>query len=79
MRVDPIVLDYLVASPPIRGTPSASVRLKRRFEYNFKVAGVRVAMLHFIAIDRDGKPLLDAQSREILHLVEVLCVCVWCV
>lgn len=68
--VDQIALDYLVAPGSSRPLAHA-VQLKRRFEYNFKLAGVRVVMLHFISLGPDGTPVFDAAGNEILHLVEV--------
>jgi len=68
--VEQIVLDYLVA-PGSNRVAAHGVRLLRRFEYNFKMAGVNVVMLHFISVAPDGTPSVDAAGRDILHLVEV--------
>ena len=68
LAVDKIALQYLIANS---SPPAASVRLKRRFEYNFKLAGVRVQMLHFVSLLSDGTMARDSGGREILHLVEV--------
>jgi len=68
--VEQMVLDYLVAPGSTR-VAAHGVRLLRRFEYNFKMAGVNVVMLHFISIAPDGTPSVDAAGKDILHLVEV--------
>ena len=70
LTVNRVVLEYLAAHTSSRNL-YASVKLKRRFEYHFKLAGVKVVMLHFISTDRDGQAILDDSGREILHLVEV--------
>jgi len=47
------------------------VQLVRRFEYMFKLVGLRVVMLHFITLAADGSAKRDADGNPELHLVEV--------
>ena len=72
LDVDPLVLRYL--TKPLEGwprAPASSLRLVRRFEYNFRAAGWEVIMLHFVSLNEAGKIIEDADGRQILHLVEV--------
>lgn len=52
-----------------------SIRLRRRFEYDFRLIGLNVIMLHFMTTASTAKggesELLGADSRELLHIVEV--------
>lgn len=39
---------------------ASSVEVQRRFEYHFKLAGVKVVMWHYRSLVADGTPALDA-------------------
>jgi hypothetical protein len=66
LRVDPCVLDYLVADD----SSATAVKVKRRFEFHFRLACVRVVMLHLVSLGSDGHPILR-DGTEVTHLVEV--------
>jgi len=77
LSLEKIVLDYLSQPPPITSGCSSTtvapscVKLVRRFEYHFKLCGIRVMMLHFVSVRPDGKVEYDEEGKERLHLVEV--------
>mmetsp|Transcript_43565 Transcript_43565/g.102380 ORF Transcript_43565/g.102380 Transcript_43565/m.102380 type:complete len:231 (-) Transcript_43565:329-1021(-) len=73
--VDPLALEYISRHGQRKlarsGVESSSVKLARRFEYNFRLADIRVAMFHFASVTAEGDVALDSEGKEILHLVEV--------
>jgi hypothetical protein len=71
LTVDTIVEDYLLVTNKIELETSSkcgfasAVEVQRRFEYDFKLAGIKVVMWHYRSLAADGKPALD----------EGLCLC----
>ena len=49
---------------------SITLRLSRAFEYDFRLVGLNVIMLHFESCS-SGKQMDDDKETELLHLVEV--------
>ncbi len=66
LRVDPCVLDFLVAEDD----SASAVKVKRRFEFHFRLAAVKVVMVHLVSLGSDGRPILR-DGVEVTHLVEV--------
>ena len=66
LDIDQCVLDYLVAED----SRAKDVQIKRRFEFHFQLAGVKVVMLHLVSIGAEGGPVLRG-GRPVTHLVEV--------